>query len=189
VWAGYSVRRERESDSGDTLAYSIPRFVQKAGFTLIELLVVIAIISLLSSVVLASLSGARESARDTRRKQDLKQIKTALNMWANDHSGNYMGNGSGCGYDGNGIGWFNYDYSGAKAMSACLADQGYTSSEINDPSGNTTEAPTYMKYTCDKGTFVYAQLEGEPAGDVLPNDVCSAHIDTTYGINHYLQVD
>lgn len=55
------------------------------GFTLIELLVVIAIISLLSSVVLASLSGARASARDTRRKQDLRQIEQALQQYYNDH--------------------------------------------------------------------------------------------------------
>lgn len=51
------------------------------GFTLIELLVVIAIISLLSSIVLASLSGARERARITRMVSDLKQIETSMVMW------------------------------------------------------------------------------------------------------------
>lgn len=62
---------------------------KSAAFTLIELLVVIAIIGILSSVVLASLSGARESARDTRRKQDLRQIRTALEMYYNEH-GTYI---------------------------------------------------------------------------------------------------
>lgn len=51
------------------------------AFTLIELLVVIAIIGILSSVVLASLSGARESARMTRMASDLEQIETAMTMW------------------------------------------------------------------------------------------------------------
>lgn len=55
------------------------------GFTLIELLVVISIISLLSSVVLSSISGARSSARDASRRQDFRQIKQALEMYYNDH--------------------------------------------------------------------------------------------------------
>lgn len=51
------------------------------GFTLIELLVVIAIISLLASIVLASLNSARQKARNARRVADLKQISTALELY------------------------------------------------------------------------------------------------------------
>lgn len=51
------------------------------AFTLIELLVVIAIIGILSSVVLAALSGARERAQITRTVSDLEQIETAMTMW------------------------------------------------------------------------------------------------------------
>jgi len=50
------------------------------GFTLIELLVVISIIALLSSVVFASINSARENARDAKRKADIKQIFTALQL-------------------------------------------------------------------------------------------------------------
>jgi len=55
-----------------------------AGFTLIELLVVIAIIGILSSVVLASLGGAREGARDSRRVSDLNSVQTALALYNNE---------------------------------------------------------------------------------------------------------
>jgi len=51
------------------------------GFTLIELLVVIAIISLLSSIILASLNTARAKARDSKIIQDMLQIKNALELY------------------------------------------------------------------------------------------------------------
>lgn len=53
-------------------------FTKKSGFTLIELLVVIAIISLLSTIILASLSSARAKARDTKRVAEIMQIKNAI---------------------------------------------------------------------------------------------------------------
>jgi prepilin-type N-terminal cleavage/methylation domain-containing protein len=63
------------------------------GFTLIELLVVIAIIGLLSSIVLASLSSARQKSRDARRLADIRQLQTALELYANDNGGTYPGTG------------------------------------------------------------------------------------------------
>ena len=46
---------------------------------------VISIISLLSSVVLASLSTAQASARDSQRIQSLQQIQTALELYYNNN--------------------------------------------------------------------------------------------------------
>ena len=59
------------------------------GFTLIELLVVISIIGVLASIGLASLSSARQKADDTRRTQDMEQMRNALEIYASKHNGNY----------------------------------------------------------------------------------------------------
>jgi prepilin-type N-terminal cleavage/methylation domain-containing protein len=63
--------------------------MKRKSFTLIELLVVIAIIGLLSSIVLVSLSGIREKARDTKRKADIDAIKMALELYY-DRYGYYV---------------------------------------------------------------------------------------------------
>jgi len=59
-------------------------FKKKTGFTLIELLVVIAIIGLLSSIVLVSMGGTRQRARDARRQADIRSISTAMEMCYSD---------------------------------------------------------------------------------------------------------
>jgi prepilin-type N-terminal cleavage/methylation domain-containing protein len=57
----------------------------KRGFTLIELLVVISIISLLSSIIFASLNSARVKARDAGRIAQLEQIRNAIELYYNDN--------------------------------------------------------------------------------------------------------
>jgi len=52
----------------------------RRGFTLIEVLVVISIIGVLMSLLLVSYQSARKTARDGKRKADLEQIRSALEM-------------------------------------------------------------------------------------------------------------
>lgn len=61
--------------------------MRKKGFTLIELLVVVALIGVLTTLLLANFSAARQRGRDAQRKSDLKNIATALRLYYNDEGG------------------------------------------------------------------------------------------------------
>ena len=60
------------------------------GFTLIELLVVIAIIGILASLIIVSLSGARQKANDTTIKNNARNIDSALAQYNLDNGGRYV---------------------------------------------------------------------------------------------------
>src|SRR5437762_12824530 len=64
--------RHRRSDS---------RVGRKQGFTLVELLVVIAIIAVLVALLLPAVQYARESARSTQCKSNLRQIGLTLDQY------------------------------------------------------------------------------------------------------------
>lgn len=61
------------------------------GFTLIELLVVIAIIGLLSTVVLSSLSSARDKAKNARTIVQIKEYTDAMQAYFIDHDSYPLG--------------------------------------------------------------------------------------------------
>jgi len=56
----------------------------KKGFTLIELLVVIAIIGILASIVMISMSGASNQAKDARIQGNLSQVRSIAELIQND---------------------------------------------------------------------------------------------------------
>lgn len=153
------------------------RVQAQRGFTLIELLVVIAIIGILASVVLASLSSARERSRDAARKASLREIGTALDMYYQQY-GTYRV--SGAGGNGNGTGWFSYENGASYPISVArqLNTLGFIGGIVVDPSGatagNVSGRSGYMIGISSDGNkyTLWANLENPSAADLATIGTC-----------------
>lgn len=78
----------------------------RRAFTLIELLVVIAIIAILAAILFPVFAKAREAARATSCKSNLKQLGNAFTMYVQDYDELYPGSWFGSGYAaGSGYTW------------------------------------------------------------------------------------
>lgn len=68
--------------------------MHKNGFTLIEILVASTIIAVLSVIGVASYTSINKRSRDAKRKSDLEQVRSALEMYRTD-TGSYPGSSTG----------------------------------------------------------------------------------------------
>ena len=125
----------------------------KRGFTLVELLVVIAIIAILSTLSVVALNSARAKARDARRLSDIKQIRTALDMYF-DSNLTYPANCAGLGSSSNCMcltsnGWATSGCAGTIFMQKVPSDPLATGSYNYTPTSSNSSY--YITYTLENG--------------------------------------
>lgn len=151
----------------------------KKGFTLIELLIVISIIGILAALVITNLNGARERARDVRRKADLDGISKSLRLWYSDNTsfpvstvtGDEIG-GTACGA---GCGW-------GQPFTNALGTTVYMNNLPVDPSSVPGSPPTTYRYWSDGNDkfAVIAELENASDPNIASSQANCAGVYTAY---------
>jgi len=140
--------------------------LRRRAFTLIELLVVVAIIALLISVLLPSLSRARQSTKRVVCASNLRGLMQAVYLYANDHKDRLVTVGLSHGGQVNEhAAWINTlkaHYGGESLIARCPSDESeHWTLPLAKPNGSaTTGGPN-----------------GEPAKPILRR--------TSYGTNYY----
>ena len=131
-----------------------------SGFTLIELLIVISIIGILATLTLASYNGAQAKSRDGVRKNDLAQIKRALELAKADCT-----NGA----------WYPYkaDYT---ALITFLG-QGSAANAYMNPVPKDPQDPT--------STYAYYSVSNATAGTCAPDVPGASCTGTCFGTANY----
>ncbi len=126
----------------------------KKGFTMIELMISITILAIISSIGFVTYSNAQATARDGKRKQDLRAISSALELFyqANKRypcTGSYVVNGLAGWQFSNTSEWLSDKYT---ALQNCTTTPGtkFGSTYINilpvDPVNNNTYSYQYFSY-------------------------------------------
>ncbi len=136
---------------------------RRLGFSLVELLVVVAILGVLASITSFTLVGHQKRARDAQRKNDLQQIKKALQSTKNDCKGAAY-----------------YPFTTASDLSNArnaydhlvtdLVTAKYLSSKFNDPKSTPALlAPYSYQYFEDYEAFAFNTFAGRPVATYCPS--------------------
>lgn len=130
----------------------------RKGFTLIELLVVVSIIGILIGISLVALGGARAGGRDTKRRSDLEQIRSGLELFRAD-CGKYPASIT-----------FGSAFTGDGSISACPGTNIYMQTVPRDP--QTTNYTYY--YTGSTTAYTLCAYLETGSGTVSGCGSCSA---------------
>ncbi len=148
---------------------------KRQGFTLLEVLVSATIIAVLTTIGLVSFSSVNKRSRDVKRKGDLEQIRSALEMYRSDNS-TYPGEyprvvGAGA-------------FADAAGLSAALVTGSYMPSIPADPNEDNAY---YYQTTATSGQYtsycICAHLETLPAG-TTQSTCTSIHSSCNYGLKN-----
>jgi prepilin-type N-terminal cleavage/methylation domain-containing protein/prepilin-type processing-associated H-X9-DG protein len=154
---------------------SSPTRVQ--AFTMIELLVVMAIIGILVALLLPAVQSAREAARRTQCRNNLKQIGLALHNYLDRMKRFPPAYASAYDSGGNdtGMGWGWGSFLLDDLEQSALKKQINFGGQISDPS-NLTPATTYLSaYTCPSDVFMEKfTITVDPNGNPLTTPVTVA---------------
>lgn len=144
------------------------------GFTLIELLVVVSIIGILIGLSIFGLQGARESSRDARRKADLEQIRSGIEIYKADCDTYPVGSG-------NPAILFGSALMGDGSTSSCSSSNTYISQVPADPTDPTR---TYL-YSSDGVTYeLCASVEQAGVGTVTCGGSASCGSSCNYKVTN-----
>jgi prepilin-type N-terminal cleavage/methylation domain-containing protein len=125
---------------------------RKKGFTILELLITIAIVAIITTFAVITFPGTQAAARDSRRKTDLRQFQSSLEVFANKNNGLYP------------------NYSSGSSMSTLCATLSITGACVDDP-----KPPSTYRYISTGGSgaagsatattyLLYATLEKQVGG-------------------------
>lgn len=118
----------------------------KRGFTLIELLVVISIIGIISTLSLFALKETNKSGRDNKRKAELEEVRSGLELYRSD-----------CG---------SYPIGDVFASSSLKGTEDDSSSSCSDDNIYITKMPTDPQSSSGKAYIYYSP-------DTMKYEICA----------------
>ncbi|HUD21142.1 MAG TPA: LamG-like jellyroll fold domain-containing protein [Candidatus Saccharimonadales bacterium] len=137
------------------------------AFTLIELLMVIAIIGILAALIIVSLAGARSKANDTKRKNNARNIDTALAQYYQENASLYPVQNTDGGVDVNTLSTIlSPTYLSSTNVFIHDKTASYISSSSGSSYGQAWELENIAETAVNTGNGVYATKSANAAGVV-----------------------